>query len=488
MSFAASVADIKAEIADIQQLLLTRPVQGVHDRSPTERSLVQGLVQKIAFLVSFSTQDAAEVSETVRTSNLHQASKQDLVQAVDDRLLTGSSMASVSAKPQYLSDINNYLTEAEWTSLASSDVSYQSKVQIVIERLISLHVHSLHEQTVKHCIALLLAVQFKGQGWPSYSSIHNMVVDFKKSFAASEKKGVARLIHYPSSADKLPEALYSEAYPDASNPPVHKEVERMKVIANSHVPLRSTSALLKKDNIHTSPPVAAQPFTSASAAAAPAAMLDATQPGLNAVFSLLAQVLSHAVGTPSLTHVGQASCVTYQPCQATAAAPSPAVTPGKALAIKDSDRLTPPKPTLAAAAASDLPLRSSIPVEKASEEDRDGSSMDEVEDGDKAAKSSKEFEDSLYNSLKKKSSKRAKKEKVMKRPAAAVSSSSASSKGVCYAVTAAGADSMTKHAFTSKHYHGAHKLAKKLGKDDYAAKLAARAAYTEAAKVWAQQN
>jgi hypothetical protein len=47
---------------------------------------------------------------------------------------------------------------------------------------------------------------------------------------------------------------------------------------------------------------------------------------------------------------------------------------------------------------------------------------------------------------------------------------------------------MTKACYTSKHYHAAHKLAKAQGKDDYAAKVAARAAYTEAVKVWAQHN
>jgi hypothetical protein len=481
MSFSASVADIKAELDDIQQLLATRVNPNKKAPSPTESSLVKSLVQKIGFLVAFSTQDAADLSSSIQDSQLHADSKDDLVQAVDSRLVAGASLACISTKPQYLTDINNYLTDAEWLSLNRSDLSYQSKVQIIIERLISLQIHSLHEQTVKYCIALLLAVQFKGQGWPSYSSIHNMVVDFKKCFAASEKRGTPRLIQYPPVADKLPEALFTEAYPDPSHPPVCREVERTRVIANAHVPLRSTSALLKKEANQAQAVIS--PSASPTAAASSA---NTVQSGLEPFLQILASALLGAVGKSSaaVQNNTQHLAADGVSTPATDVAASLTFTPARTLAITDSDRITPPKVacpgTAAGAVGSGLPLRSQAAAQESNAEPLAAKEKATVA-------TSQVLEDRLFQSLRNKrkgDSEKAASNKVLKRPAAAT----ASKKVADYNVTADGADSMTKACYTSKHYHAAHKLAKAQGKDDYAAKVAARAAYTEAVKVWAQHN
>ena len=503
--------DLKQEMVDVQKMIESRGFDPDYS-SALDICILQGLMTKVSNLQSLSTVDATDLFKLLNDLQMPDAIKPMLKEAIENKLAGTTLCIATLAKPQYLEDINNYLTQAEWTVLESKSHSYQSKVQVVVDRLISLQVVSLHEQTVKHCIALLLAVHF-GQDWPSYQSIYTMVQDFKKCFGACTKSGPTRMVRYPSLPSMLPQDIRNKAYQNPEQQPIAREVERMKMIANLHVPLRNTSSLLKKNiDVNTSASSGSQaqqfqhvPHNNASSTQMPNMFASNFGFGQGQPADVMQFFQRMCMPQMFSAHPGSygwpmANNLITPPVPSTTwssnddgskSISANASTPAGAarLAIEYSPR----KKGLATSSSDSLALRApELLVEESTEDSK------KAADG---SKTSAEYEDAAFQALLAKKEKDAKKKKKgtvkekvqpMKRPAAAAASSSSEpSKRIKfdeYSVSSEDAATMTVHSFTSKHYHAATQCAKRSGLDDYDAKIKGRVAYKEAKLLWMQHH
>ena len=486
--------DLKRELRDLHEMVQSR-TDDLNYSSCLDVCLIQGLVAKVSQLATLLTTDATDLFKLIKALGVPETVKAQLKEAIEIKLAGTSQGVLISAKPQYLEDINNYFTEAEWSLLENSTSSYQSKLQVVVDRLVSLQLVSLHEQTVKYAVALLLAVHF-GQNWPSYQSVYTMVNDFKKCFGASVKNGLCKLVRYPVQPSMLARDMYETAYPNPDQPPVCKAIERLKMIATLHIPLRSTSSLLKNSSA-SQPSHPSQPLHQSTQSSPTTASFFGvgTNPSPEALQMMARMYWPHMFPVNQMTQSPWLNCGALPTMASTPQAPSQSdhgLAPApKPLAIQYS----PPKRVASASSISSeladerLPLRThDLPVEET-----------EVIDERLAAKTSADYEDKAFQALLAKTQKKSKSEKsaaksnakVMKRPAAASSSSEKEAKRMNideYKVGDADVTTTSEHSFTSKHYHAAKLMATRAGSDDYEAKLKARVAYKEAKALWCKSN
>lgn len=482
-SFTAS--DLLRELEEVEGLLKSRSANATGGYGAMSASLARGVSSKIAHMTSLDKADAILIFDRLAGSSLPSDFKASIQEAVD-KLLIGASCSATSVKPQWLLDINNYFTRTEWDRLESKDLSYQSKVQVVVDRLVSLQVQSMHEQSVKYAVALLLTSHFTDAAWPTPQSIHTMLVDFKRCFQAAEKHGVSRLLKYPSCPNELPADLFARAYPDKSDPPITKTLERMRLVAEQYIPLRSTSRMLKTDGINTKEQVHPSPIQAATepfdfrAAMSGAMMYPQLFQGYPHIFNRdqIAAAFQHGFFGRQMPQALQNGAPEVQ------ARISPASSPE---AIHRDLKL-PSAPSTALVKPADAP---GLPLSSFSRHDSSQLAEDDEEEEidtapeQAAAKQSKpktsdDYETATYEALMKKA--------AMKRPAAAPTKPSKQLKSTgspdTIAASIADAKKLNKKTFTSRHYHAAHTAAKKQGNDDCDAKAVAREAYRKAAEIW----
>lgn len=524
MAASFTCADLSSELTEIQVLLSSRSAnkEDIPEHGTMSASLAKALSSKIAHIQSMSNTDAAEVYTQLTNLNLPNEFKVDIKEAIDNRLIGATTTALNGVKPQWILDLNNYCTANEWASLTNQEQSYQSKVQVLVDRLVSLQVQSMHEQSVKYAVALLLTTHFSSSAWPSASSIHTMVVDFKRTFQSAQKIGTSRLMKYPTNPSDLPADMYARAYPDEASPPVARHIERMRLVAEQHIPLRSTSKMLKddqakrQDNTIAQAPAVSESFDFGRAMAA-RMMWPQCFPGYSPLHTTEQQMwafqqeLLSRNQQPALRDAQFGATGSHQqPALQHAALQlgariSPASSPeSQNRDVNTSATLALKLPSSSSTALARLPPKQLLPTRLSSSDltDIDGEDMDANDPASKAKVSTTEdYETEAFNALLKRSQDQARKrpaaapavaQKVKlpksaaaptvaqkgKTPKSAASSSS-------YTVSAEGADKLDKKTFTSRHYHAAHTAAKKAGKDGFESKSAARDAYKQAAEVWA---
>ena len=106
-------------------------------------------------------------------------------------------------------------------------------------------VESLHEQTAKYAVALMLTTLTQ---IPSYSVIHQMLQEFKQVFHRDlTKMQVPFARSYPNSQWKSSLRQSAKQLTSPEGPAAPREVENLVMIAENHIPLRGTSKLLKKE-------------------------------------------------------------------------------------------------------------------------------------------------------------------------------------------------------------------------------------------------
>ena len=184
--------------------------------------------------------------DAIQECKLHDAHKKVLREALDAKLTLPTTVdeSNVVLKPQVLTAINNYLTNTEWQILVGPNSSLGKKASAIVKRLRLVGVKSLHEQTAKYAVALMLTTL---SNLPNYSVIHQMLQEFKQVFHRDlTKMQVPFVRNYPHTVEELPEAISKAAY-SPEDPPAPRELENLVVIAENHIPLRGTSKLLKKE-------------------------------------------------------------------------------------------------------------------------------------------------------------------------------------------------------------------------------------------------
>ena len=97
------------------------------------------------------------------------------------------------------------MTKNDWKTLDNPSSTYVAKTNTIVRRLKLFGVKSLHEQTAKYCVALLLTTFNQ---LPSYQVIHQMLVEFKQRFHRDlTKVQVPFLRTYPHNVGGLLEAI-----------------------------------------------------------------------------------------------------------------------------------------------------------------------------------------------------------------------------------------------------------------------------------------
>ena len=267
-----TIDDVLQEVRDIAKVLQAR--DDVSEE--VKHGLIDGVIVKGQKLRLNPT---ALLSFSVPVGSLPSDLRAKLQKALDMKVVGDSMQASEAnagdgTKPQKLTSIHCYPKQSQWDILQSKEASYIRKVQTLVELLKSLSITSLHEQTVKWCISLLVALRCESGGsLPNYSVIFEMIRDFKAAFSSTDTpSNLPRgLLTYPENPTELPKAIYDSVY--TNEPPVKKDVERLAQIANFHVPLRSTSKLLTKERAkHAEQPNSTPAIAASSAVAGPDAM------------------------------------------------------------------------------------------------------------------------------------------------------------------------------------------------------------------------
>ena len=181
--------------------------------------------------------------ETIDACGLETSFKKELRNAVESKLSMGNNndADNVALKPQMLTAIEKYMTQSEWQISQNPSSTYMEKMNTVVRRLKLLGVRSLHEQTAKFGVALLLTTLTT---LPEYKLIHQMLCEFKPVFHRDLTKVQVPFVRtHPSNPAELPKTILEVAYTDG-NPPCPMEIDTIAMIANNHVPVRSTSKLL----------------------------------------------------------------------------------------------------------------------------------------------------------------------------------------------------------------------------------------------------
>lgn len=161
----------------------------------------------------------------------------------------------VAVKPQKLIHLQNYLTHSDWDTIGSPDASYIAKLNCVAQRWRSLGIRSLHEQTAKHGVAILLCHVAK---LPDHTLINQMAQDLKSTFMSTTCEGIDALPYvkeFPENHTQLPSELAEAAY--HGKMPSPKQLEQIKPILK-HIALRFTSKLLREKAAQT-PSASSQP-------------------------------------------------------------------------------------------------------------------------------------------------------------------------------------------------------------------------------------
>ena len=243
--------DVKSEMVNISQLLAARRSatgdEDLEGEKQQEKSMVQGCAQRIKLLASMSLLEGKMLYEAIQECDLKDDLKKLLRSALDTKLAAGTNAYddNVVLRPQMLTSISNYMTKNDWKILDNPSSTYVAKTNVIVRRLKLCGVRSLHEQTAKYGVALLLTTLSQ---LPSYKVIHQMLVEFKQTFHRDlTKVQVPFLRTYPENVEDLPAAITAVAFTE-EDPVEPKHLENLVIIAENHVPLRQTSKLMKMDN------------------------------------------------------------------------------------------------------------------------------------------------------------------------------------------------------------------------------------------------
>ena len=242
---------MSSQMVNISQLLAARrSATGDEDldgEKQQEKSMVQGCAQRIKLLASISLLEGKMLYEAIQECDLNNDLKKLLRSALDTKLAAGTNAYddNVVLKPQMLTSISNYMTKNDWKILNNPSSTYVAKTNVIVRRLKLCGVRSLHEQTAKYGVALLLTTLTQ---LPSYKVIHQMLVEFKQTFHRDlTKVQVPFLRTYPENVEDLPAAITAVAFTE-EDPVEPKHLENLVIIAENHVPLRQTSKLMRMDN------------------------------------------------------------------------------------------------------------------------------------------------------------------------------------------------------------------------------------------------
>ena len=521
-----SAEDIVREVDEVPRLLSARADMGVSPESTAHvaQGMARSLEGRIATLRSVSPAAGLQLITAIRNSSFADESKNQLQVAVDGRLTSASFAVShgpsVSAlQPQRLTTPYRYLTQSDWDVIRNDTSTHTDRVQTMIHRCQGVGIASLHEQTVKALINLLVCEIYEAKStYPNPDDILDMVKGFKRMYKLRTRPvPFARFTDYPASPFDLPKSVFDHAYPVKDDPPIGMTIPMWESTFDLII-LRTSSKKLTSNPRQVQQPNAMEPTTAVMGMLADVVRaLQGNQPAGNMLQGfrmtqqptrgVSADALSDTPGASSGSaganaqgqvlaldnqHSPSAAGLRLQLTQRAIAEDSaqPNVSPARAL------QFAPPLRGRAEAAEATAPtlqpdVKSSQPLDDA----HDGG-LGEIEDElePKADRiSSGTYEDAAFNALMKRAETRTSKKRpaaacaVSKRPAAACAGSLLKRPAAAGPKTSSKAEAhfgMPYRNFTSNAYHGARIAAKKRGLSDVKVAKLAQKAYADATAAW----
>lgn len=250
----SSAGELVKELNDLAAFLKARAsVPGDNQaKEKVSSNMIQAFAKKISNISAFTAQHALSLTTAVLSTELHDSHRELIQRAIDARLdgsvCNAPAQRQAAHTPQKLtSQLTNYLTAGDWASINSERMSLSGKTQVIVDRFQRLGLRYAHEQTVKWAVAILAMEVCKSSGsYPPYSNVLSMVHDFKATMESCRKPYPhGHITEYPTQPSALPPAVLTSAY-DENDPPVEVAIDCLANTAENHVPLRSSSALLKK--------------------------------------------------------------------------------------------------------------------------------------------------------------------------------------------------------------------------------------------------
>jgi hypothetical protein len=227
-----TVHDIKVEVVAVAALLVARvipdggsgPAKLAYEK--LKSSMTATICNKIQSIRVMEAESALELQVALTETDMPEDSKLTIQEMLDSQLAVASELVQGAVDDPKTQQLHiypcTYLTQGDWDKLWS-DVSLFQTTMVCVQRLRRCGVKSLHEQTVKWWVAVLVVLwTHKINKLPPHKLIHELVKDFKKAFAACpvdlDHTGHSFLKIYPEKVADLPAGFIAKAYTELDLP------------------------------------------------------------------------------------------------------------------------------------------------------------------------------------------------------------------------------------------------------------------------------
>ena len=177
MSHQWAAEDFCIELEHVSTLLETRP------GSQVGQAALETLKQRLHAVTTWSPTALSDLYQKVSNANLPDAMKDEIMDSMDCLTTSGQTALQLSQTPQSLHNLPPFLTTKDWEDLEKGNTVDGQR--IVCERLKSLGVKSMREDTKRTAIGVLLHVLVNVQHkplpgpWQIYFMVQDLVRTFK---------------------------------------------------------------------------------------------------------------------------------------------------------------------------------------------------------------------------------------------------------------------------------------------------------------------
>eukprot|EP00435_Cladocopium_sp_Y103_P060481 s1377_g22.t1 len=236
-----SANTLLAELKANEQLLVAR------DMDPKlANGLTQQATYKLTKMHGLTSPDVVMLLDHLKDSKLPAQMKQAITNELDNLMMGHNNMANkVTTTASACDWLNKYLTKEDWCQLEASN-AWQGCI-VLAKRLRAMGIKSLKESTRRAGVAILLCIQSQqgNKQLPPYIAMYNLVEHLTQALASQPDApcGVPCFQVYPKDPMSLGtdvlQMVYQEQKPEA------RYFDQMALLMAHHIPVRSTSKLLK---------------------------------------------------------------------------------------------------------------------------------------------------------------------------------------------------------------------------------------------------
>ena len=242
----AGVVDIANEMAHASAYILQQRELAMpgFDIAAMQLSLSQAIVQSIDQLPRLHAEGAGTLTQALRAASYGQDGSHAIASAIHTKLSQplAHSGSGGGHMFQTLTNINNFLTAEDVNAIRDVTRPHHDRVMIVVRRIRLLGIDHPSGDTIRFAAAYLGLEGFAQ--YPSYESMYALQQDIAAQIRSALGPRNSGIRTYPSDPSGLPQNVFDMAYPDGR--PSAVTCDRLHNTARNHVPMKSTSKLLKQ--------------------------------------------------------------------------------------------------------------------------------------------------------------------------------------------------------------------------------------------------